>query len=300
MKKYYLGLTIAFVIAIIIAMIGLINNGFLSVSSNSNEGPFVVWGNPKSRSVKTLRTEAPFRDVLVNSETANIYIKVGGKYQVRFQSNQKAKLKVKNQQLEVRQTDSSEPASIINIIHNGSSKTKRMGNLFITVPDANTLKNIKITNGDGKIDLQNLNLKSLKIDNDDQNINLTKVKVAEHAHINSDDSVVNISNSQLKNLYLAADDGKFVVRNSQFNNLDLEAEEIRIKMNNTALIGNNRVTGDEVKLDLQNVSEPLNYRINEDTEVYYKGKHYDGYHDHNLQRANLLYVNCDDSTVMIN
>lgn len=300
MKKYYLGLTIAFVIAIIIAMIGLINNGFLSVSSNSNEGPFVVWGNPKSRSVKTLRTEAPFRDVLVNSETANIYIKVGGKYQVRFQSNQKAKLKVKNQQLEVRQTDSSEPASIINIIHNGSSKTKRMGNLFITVPDANTLKNIKITNGDGKIDLQNLNLKSLKIDNDDQNINLTKVKVAEHAHINSDDSVVNISNSQLKNLYLAADDGKFVVRNSQFNNLDLEAEEIRIKMNNTSLIGNNRVTGDEVKLDLQNVSEPLNYRINEDTEVYYKGKHYDGYHDHNLQRANLLYVNCDDSTVMIN
>lgn len=300
MKKYYLGLTIAFVIAIIIAMIGLINNGFRSVGSNSNEGPFVVWGNPKSRPVKTLRTAAPFQDILVDAGTGNIYIKVGGKYQVRFQSNQKAKLKVKNQQLEVRQTDISEPASIINIIHNGSSKTKRMGNLFITVPDANTLKNIKITNGDGKIDLKNLNLKSLKIDNDDQNINLTKVKVADHAHINSDDSVVNISNSQLKNLYLAADDGKFLVRNSQFSNLDLEAEEIRIKMNNTSLIGNNRVAGDEVKLDLQNVSEPLNYRINEDTEVYYKGKHYDGYHDHNLQGANLLYVNCDDSTVMIN
>ena len=299
MKKYYLGLTIAFVIAIIIAMIGLINNGFLSVGSNSNEGPFVVWGNPKSRPVKTLRTEAPFQDILVNAETANIYIKIGGKYQVRFQSNQKAKLKVKNQQLEVRQTDSSEPASIINIIHNGSSKTKRIGDLFITVPDANTLKNIKINNGDGKIELQNLNLKSLKIDNDDHNINLTKVKVAEHVHINSDDSVVNISNSQLKNLYLAADDGKFVVRNSQFNNLDLEAEEIRIKMNNTSLIGNNRVAGDEVKLDLQNVSEPLNYMINEDTEVYYKGKHYDGYHDHNLLGDNLLYVNCDDSTVMI-
>ena len=299
MKKYYLGLTIAFVIAIIIAMIGLINNGFRSVGSNSNEGPFVVLGNPKSRPVKTLRTAAPFQDILVDG-TSNIYIKVGGKYQVRFQSNQKAKLKVKNQQLEVRQTDISEPASIINIIHNGSSKTKRMGNLFITVPDANTLKNIKITNGDGKIDLQNLNLKSLKIDNDDQNINLTKVKVAEHVHINSDDSVVNISNSQLKNLYLAADDGKFVVRNSQFSNLDLEADEIRIKMNNTSLIGNNRVAGDEVKLDLQNVSEPLNYTINEDTEVYYKGKHYAGYHDHNLQGANLLYVNCDDSTVMIN
>lgn len=300
MKKYYLGLTIALVIAIIIAMIGLINNGFLSVGSNSNEGPFVVWGNPKSRPVKTLRTAAPFQDILVDAVTANIYIKVGGKYQVRFQSNQKAKLKVKNQQLEVRQTDISEPASIINIIHNGSSKTKRMGNLFITVPDANTLKNIKINYGDGKIELKNLNLKSLKIDNDDQNINLTKVKVEGHAHINIDDSVVNISNSQLKNLYLAADDGKFVVRNSQFNNLDLEAEEIRIKMNNTSLIGNNRVTGDEVKLDLQNVSEPLNYMINEDTEVYYKGKHYDGYHDHNLQGDNLLYVNCDDSTVMIN
>lgn len=299
MKKYYLGLTIAFVIAIIIAMIGLINNGFRSVGSNSNEGPFVVLGNPKSRPVKTLRTAAPFQDILVDG-TANIYIKVGGKYQVRFQSNQKAKLKVKNQQLEVRQTDISEPASIINIIHNGSSNTKRMGDLFITVPDANTLKNIKIINGDGKIELKNLNLKSLKIDNDDQNINLTKVKVAGHAHINSDDSVVNISNSQLKNLYLAADDGKFLVRNSQFSNLDLEAEEIRIKMNNTSLIGNNRVAGDEVKLDLQNVSEPLNYRINEDTEVYYKGKHYDGYHDHNFQGANLLYVNCDDSTVMIN
>lgn len=299
MKKYYLGLTIALVIAIIIAMIGLINNGFRSVGSNSNEGPFVVLVNPKSRPVKTLRTAAPFQDILVDG-TSNIYIKVGGKYQVRFQSNQKAKLKVTNQQLEVRQTDISEPASIINIIHNGSSKTKRMGNLFITVPDANTLKNIKITNGDGKIDLKNLNLKSLKIDNDDQNINLTKVKVADHAHINSDDSVVNISNSQLKNLYLAADDGKFLVRNSQFSNLDLEAEEIRIKMNNTSLIGNNRVAGDEVKLDLQNVSEPLNYRINEDTEVYYKGKHYDGYHDHNFQGANLLYVNCDDSTVMIN
>lgn len=299
MKKYYLGLTIALVIAIIIAMIGLINNGFRSVGSNSNEGPFVVLVNPKSRPVKTLRTAAPFQDILVDG-TSNIYIKVGGKYQVRFQSNQKAKLKVKNQQLEVRQTDISEPASIINIIHNGSSKTKRMGNLFITVPDANTLKNIKITNGDGKIDLKNLNLKSLKIDNDDQNINLTKVKVTDHAHINSDDSVVNISNSQLKNLYLAADDGKFLVRNSQFNNLDLEAEEIRIKMNNTSLIGNNRVAGDEVKLDLQNVSEPLNYMINEDTEVYYKGKHYDGYHDHNLHEANLLYVTCDDSTVMIN
>ena len=299
MKKYYLGLTIAFVIAIIIAMIGLINNGFLSVGSNSNEGPFVVWGNPKSRPVKTLRTAAPFQDILVDG-TSNIYIKVGGKYQVRFQSNQKAKLKVTNQQLEVRQTDSSEPPSIININHNDYSKTKRIGDLFITVPDANTLKNIKITNGDGKINLQNLNLKSLKIDNDDHNINLTKVKVAEHVHINSDDSVVNISNSQLKNLYLAADDGKFVVRNSQFSNLDLEADEIRIKMNNTSLIGNNRVTGDEVKLDLQNVSEPLNYSINEDTEVYYKGKHYDGYHDHNLQGANLLYVNCDDSTVMIN
>lgn len=300
MKKYYLGLTIAFVIAIIIAMIGLINNGFLSVGSNSNEGPFVVWGNPKSRPVKTLRTAAPFQDILINAETANIYIKVGGKYQVRFQSNQKAKLKVTNQQLEVRQTDSSEPASIINISHNEYSKTKRMGDLFITVPDTNTLKNIKITNGDGEINLQNLNLKSLKIDNDDQNINLTKVKVADHAHINSDDSVVNISNSQLKNFYLAADDGKFLVRNSQFSNLDLEAEEIRIKMNNTSLIGNNRVTGDELKLDLQNVSEPLNYMINEDTEVYYKGKHYDGYHDHNLLGANLLYVNCDDSTVMIN
>lgn len=33
MKKYYLGLTIAFVIAIIIAMIGLINNGFRSVAA---------------------------------------------------------------------------------------------------------------------------------------------------------------------------------------------------------------------------------------------------------------------------
>jgi hypothetical protein len=279
MKKYYFITIIAFFMGIIILIVGYENQGFQTVSSNSQSGPFVVLKDNQIQKMHTYTTKQKFNSAEISINKADVVIQLGKQYNVKLRSNQKMHLEVKNQHLRIVPTHVKKKPSFIHFNKKNQHSHTR-SQLVITLPNAQALQNLKLDTYEAQTQFKN-------------------VQITNHLNINDSDGEYQFDNCNLANSHWEVDDCHLLINKSQLHNFKINADNLTARINESQIEGNNNIQSNELYLQLQQLNSNLNFKIRGNIPTYYHNKKYNKEFNHDQAAPNSLDIVGDEGYVKI-
>lgn len=297
MKKYYFITIIAFFMGIIILIVGYENQGFQTVSSNSQSGPFVVLKDNQIQKMHTYTTKQKFNSAEISINKADVVIQLGKQYNVKLRSNQKIHLEVKNQHLRIVPTHVKKRPSFIHFNKKNQHSHTR-SQLVITLPNAQALQNLKLDTY-GPIKITDLILQNVNLDNYEAQTQFKNVQITNHLNINDSDGEYQFDNCNLANSHWEVDDCHLLINKSQLHNFKINADNLTARINESQIEGNNNIQSNGLYLQLQKLNSNLNFKIRGNIPTYYHNKKYNKEFNHDQVAPNSLDIIGDEGYVKI-
>lgn len=158
-----------------------------------------------------------FSNVIVNSETSNIVIKTGKKYQVRYQGGKNflPKAENKNGQLIIKQEGSSKGNPVITI----------------TIPKGTNLTQADLKSEEGDIAVNNIVIKTAQFNTEEGDVDIANSSI-NGGQVSSEEGDVSLKNVLEKSgMTIKAEQGDVTVSDNNFKGYDLTTEEGSISVN---------------------------------------------------------------------
>lgn len=293
MKKYYFTLFIVLFMGIIFGLFGYFNHGFQPVVGDTILGSVHVLRHEDSKQMHTYQTKQPFKALTIFVDQTDILIKQGSQYSVNFETNQKATVKVSDQQLEIKQKARYNFQMFYFPVIKKSTLT-------ITIPNLTTIDKLNLSIENCRVRFDHLNLKKAYLNTSNSQLTFNQTKILDKFHTNDQEGNYKLANSEFHNIKFNSDSTnidtnhskminlgidledelKFNSEYSELTNLNLEANgnTTNYKMHNSKLLDNNKINGDETYLDLIHINQDLNLKFtrDENTSILYNNSNYKG------------------------
>ena len=296
MKKFYLISVAIITIGIILLGIGETNGGREDINNihsgittnienffNRNQTQAYSHHVPaKSRTFNV----GKFSKINIDAEEPNIQIAKGDNFQIKVSGPNVKKIsaKVEDDQLTI---------SDDNAYEDGTYK------IIVTVPEADSLKEITGSCSEGNVHLTDLTVASINLQSEDGNITTDNIKT-QKANFDLDNGDLKVSNSTLTSSFLNMSEGDLIVTSSHFK-IKATLGDGDAKINNSNLLDNSSFNLSEGDFQMSRPPK-ISYQLatSSEDELIFHGNNYHRHFARKLRDAPLLKVSCGDGDILIN
>ena len=260
-----------------------------------------------------------FDQIDVSASNADVKIRRGNEYQVKYSGRKSARpsVKVVNGRLTVRQKGSTQKNRFVGFRWFGNEKDVS-NKLTVYVPDNVKLKKVRNLNNYGETDIKGISTDyleaigsegALKLSNmniDDANVEMRDSSEVRFENTNllaglvtSEDSDINISNGALRRVEIQQEDGDVNMRNVALDGGKAELSDGDINLSESTVSRGYLVTNDDGDNVLRNIKAGGYEVVNEDGDNSLFGKTSEGGNIHSGTRQNVITVknSSGDNTV---
>ena len=296
MKKFYLISVAIITIGIILLGIGETNGGREDINNihsgittnienffNRNQTHAYSHHVPaKSRTFNV----GKFSKINIDAEEPNIQIAKGDNFQIKVSGPNVKKIsaKVHGEKLTISDNGAYE---------DGTYK------VIVTVPEADSLKEITGSCSEGNVHLADLTVASINLQSEDGNITTDSIKTQE-ANFDLDNGDLKISNSTLTSSFLNMSEGDLIVTSSHFK-IKATLGDGDAKINNSNLLDNSSFNLSEGDFQMSR-SPKISYQLStaSDDDLVFHGNNHRKHFSNKLKGLPLLKVTSGDGDIVIN